>query len=332
MMMLDPAVERVLGGNVVGHDIVAPDPGRGCARRASTSAYAISLDFIDRFTGGRLGRHDLPCPICGPWRRSRANQQRTVLRMWRLQPHFATYHCARCGEKGYTRDRSAPAPDLMALTRAHAEVAARERFAVEQQLAKARWLWSRRRPIAGSVAETYLREARRYGGPLPATLGYLAPRGKHGPAMVAAFGLACETEAGALAIADDAVRGVHITRLTPDGAEKAGTDADKIMIGRSLGSPIVLAPVNDLLGLVVSEGVEDALSAHEATGLGAWAAGSASRLSAVANVVPHYVECIAVLADGDADGRRHAGALLRRLQGRRFDVRTVTFDARSNVA
>src|SRR5262249_5838757 len=27
---------------------------------------------------------------------------------------------------------------------------------------KARWLWSRRRPIAGTIAETYLREARRY--------------------------------------------------------------------------------------------------------------------------------------------------------------------------
>ena len=48
------------------------------------------------------------------------------------------------------------------------------------------------------------------------------------------------------------------------------------MIGRSSGSPIVLAPANDLLGLVISEGIEDALSLHEASGCGAWAAGSAS--------------------------------------------------------
>lgn len=41
------------------------------------------------------------------------------------------------------------------------------------------------------------------------------------------------------------------------------------MIGRSKGAPIVLAPLNDLLGLIVTEGIEDALSAHQATGLGA---------------------------------------------------------------
>jgi hypothetical protein len=36
------------------------------------------------------------------------------------------------------------------------------------------------------------------------------------------------------------------------------------MIGHSIGAPIVLAPPNELLGMAVTEGIEDALSSHEA--------------------------------------------------------------------
>src|SRR5262249_46795159 len=150
-------------------------------------------------------------------------------------------------------------------TRARAEAAARERVAIGLQIAKARWLWSRRCPLAGSIAEIYLRDARRYGGPLPPALGYLPPFPEHRPPVIAAFGLPTEPEPGILAIADGAVGGIHITRLATDGTGKAGTDADKIMVGRSAGFPIVLAPANDLLGLIVCEGIEDTLSAHEAT-------------------------------------------------------------------
>ena len=53
--------------------------------------------------------------------------------------------------------------------------------------------------------------------------------------MVGAFGIADEPEPGVLAIADDAVRGVHVTRLKPDGSGKAGDPDEpaKIMIGSS---------------------------------------------------------------------------------------------------
>ena len=94
--------------------------------------------------------------------------------------------------------------------------------------------------------------------------------------MIAAIGLAEEPEPGVLAIRDNAVRAVHLTRLTPDGRGKAGTAADKVTIGQgSVGTPIVLAPPNDLLGLAITEGIEDGLSVHAATGMGARAAGSA---------------------------------------------------------
>ena len=46
------------------------------------------------------------------------------------------------------------------------------------------------------------------------------------------------------------------------------------MIGSAPGVPLVLAPCNDLLGLFIAEGIEDALTARCGAGFGAWAAGS----------------------------------------------------------
>jgi hypothetical protein len=54
------------------------------------------------------------------------------------------------------------------------------------------------------------------------------------------------------------------------------------------------------------------------TGLGVWAAGSASRLPALAERVPNYVNCITIFADTDTDGMRHARELERRLRARRL--------------
>jgi hypothetical protein len=231
------------------------------------------------------------------------------------------FHCARCGARGHVRDDySKPQIDRAEFERrlaaARAEAAERERNSAAERLSKARWLWSKRKPIAGTIAETYLREARGYSGPLPVTLGFLPARGQHGPAMIAAFGMAYEPEPGLLEIADIAVRGVHITRLAADGSSKAGTERDKIMLGSSIGYPIVLAPANDLFGLAIAEGIEDALSAHQSTGLGAWAAGSAVRLPALANAVPPSIEAITITVDDDEAGRRNADELGERLLAR----------------
>jgi hypothetical protein len=137
---------------------------------------------------------------------------------------------------------------------------------------KALWLWSHRKPITGSIAERYLRE-RGIGCPLPATLGFLPARGEHSPALIAAFGLAHEVEPGVIAIRGSAIRRVHVTRLLADGSDRERGDHAKIMMGHSTGSPIVLAPPNDLLGLAITEGIEDALSAH-----GDWPRGVGGRL------------------------------------------------------
>jgi hypothetical protein len=70
----------------------------------------------------------------------------------------------------------------------------------------------------------------------------------------------------------------------------------------------------------VSKGVEDALSAHEATGLGAWASGGASFLPNLADTVPSYIETVTVVAHRDQAGRIGARGLARRLAARGFNV------------
>jgi hypothetical protein len=281
----------------------------------------IELRTIAQLTCGRIGTFDVPCPLCGPLRHSPVNRRRPVLRVWQLEPGFASYFCARCGEKGYGGDNATPKPDPAKLARARQEAAQREREASTERLRTALWLWSQRKPIAGSPADGYLRDARGYHGVLPAALGFLPARGEYPAAMIAAFGLAVELEPGVIAIGDSAIRGVHLTRLKPDGSAKAGTDADKIMIGFSAGTPIVLAPVNDLCGLAITEGIEDALSTFMVTGLGSWAAGCASRMPALATAIPRYVETVTICAHSDEAGQRGAHRLADALRKRPFEVR-----------
>ena len=197
------------------------------------------------------------------------------------------------------------------------EMQARERERAERER-KARWLWSLRRPIRGTPAERYLREVRGITCDLPATLGYLPPRDEHPHAMIAAFGVPTEPKPGMLAIAEIAVRAVHLTRLAPDGRGKAVVDKPKKVIASPRGSPIALAPPNDLLALAITEGIEDAMSVHQAMGWGAWAAGSAGFLPALAEAVPRCIEVVHVLVDDNSAGRRNSAELVRRLRERGF--------------
>jgi Toprim domain len=231
------------------------------------------------------------------------------MRIWRIGEGFAGFNCARCGEHGFARGQNAPPTDPAKLAMARTEAADRLRVTGARRLRLARWLWACRQPIDGSIAARYVRDVRCYSGPLPGTLGFLPGRGRHHPALIAAFGLPQEIEPGVITLPPPAILGVHITRLKDDGSGKAGIEKDKIMIGHSQGSPIVIAAANDLLGLAIAEGIENALSIHEATGLGAWAAGSASRLPSLASVIPAYADCVTIVVDDDPDGRRHATTL-----------------------
>jgi hypothetical protein len=287
----------------------------------------IGLDVIDQLTGGRIGHFDVPCPECSPTR-SAKNQRLKVLRVWRLDENFASYCCAHCGEKGYARDRNSKPPDPEKLAKARMEAEERERAHRMERLHKALKLWTGAVPAdtvpadGDPVVETYLR-SRGYKGHLQDTLRFLPGHGDYPPAMIAAFGLPTEVEPGVLRIAADAIKGVHLTRLLPDGTDRERGPTAKIMIGHSIGTPIVLAPPNELLGLAIAEGIEDALTLHQATGLAAWAAGSATRMPALAEVVPTYIESVTIAADDDDVGHKNAEELARRLRALNIEVRVT---------
>ena len=208
---------------------------------------------------------------------------------------------------------SSPSMQRVPLQPVHAETAVVEDDA--ERIARARYLWAQRR----ALDDRYLRGSRGLRGPFPVTLGSLPARRERAPAMIAAFGIATEPEPGVLAIADRDVTAVHLTKLTADGSQKTSMLPNKIMVGSPKGSPIVLAPPNDLLGMCITEGIEDALSAHEATGLGAWAAGSASLMPALADAVPDYIDCVSIFAHGDPAGIKGANELATRLRTRGID-------------
>jgi hypothetical protein len=275
----------------------------------------------------RLGITDAPCPLCSHMH----NPRRRVLRIWRERGDFAGFACARCGEKGLARsgDNSAR-PSLERLAKIRSEAARRQAAEQAASLRKARWLLSASIPITPATPPSiYLREARHYSGDIPFTLRYLRPREpKHHHAMIAAIGMAQEPEPGVLAIGGEAVMGVHLTLLKPDGSDKAELETPKLIIGQgSTGFPICLAPPKDLLGLAISEGIEDALSIHEATGLGAWAAGCASRMPPLAERVPAWVDCVTVVADTDVAGQKFAAQLHTDVVERRINSDLVTLSA-----
>ena len=141
----------------------------------------------------------------------------------------------------------------------------------------------------------------------------------HHPALISAFGL---SQSGVLELADLDVRGVHLTFLKPDGTGKADVQPNKIFVGPSKGWPIVIAPPTDLLGLAITEGIEDALSVHQAIDVGVWAAGAANRMPPLAPLVPADIERVTIYAHNDEDGQgqRSALALADALFKRRIEV------------
>lgn len=251
---------------------------------------------------------DQPCPACGPGRRSAANRVRRVMRIWSDHTGRQTFNCVRCGAKG-VRDLPAKPRHSFGLHRANA--------GPRTQIA--RRLWQRAVALHRTPAEAYLRDARGYRGPLPRTLRYVPPRGTYPHALVAAFGQCLEAACGELA-PPDAPPAIHLTRLALDGQSRL----NKIMLGRVSGHPIVLAPLNDGLGLVIAEGIEDALSLHEATGLGAWAAGSAGHMAKLADAIPPHVSCVTLAQDDDPAGRTATQKLAGDLARRGLEVRILS--------
>jgi Toprim domain len=279
---------------------------------------SAALDLA-ALAGGHFGVIDVACPLCGPERRHAVNRRRKVLRIWRDSPDFATCHCARCGAHGFDRRAGESAAiDPGRLKQLRREAAARDADYAKEQRRKARWMWSKSRPAPGTIVETYLK-SRGITLPVPATIRFLPPtKPGHHPTMISAYGIPDEPEPGVLAIVAEQITAVHLTMLKADGSGKADVDPNKITIASPSGMPMVLAPMNDLMGLAITEGIENALSVHQATGLGAWASGGAALMPKLAAAIENLAttreydgspDCITIFVDDDDDGRRNAHAL-----------------------
>jgi hypothetical protein len=134
--------------------------------------------------------------------------------------------------------------------------------------------------------------------------------------MIAAFGMAAECDEPGIISAPEAVTGVHLTRLSAGDKAPNADGESKIMRGVCKGAPITISAPNDLLGMAITEGIEDALSVYQATGLGVWAAGSGSFMPALAPLIPDYIETVTVYAHDDDTGRGKAIDLARAIKAR----------------
>lgn len=168
----------------------------------------------------------------------------------------------------------------------------------EDELARmreARAIWAASRPIAGTLAETYLR-ARAVRLKLPPTLRFhpgLYHSGGHRevPALI-----------GALQNGAGRITAVQRIYLRADGQTKAAVDPAKMTKGPMGRGAVRLGRPRRILG--IAEGIETALSASELFSLPVWACLGANRLGAIE--MPESVEQVVIFADNGEVGMREA--------------------------
>lgn len=240
-----------------------------------------------------------PCPECAPRYQTAAKKADRVMVVWRQPDGRERTYCHRCGAKGSGRTRGdyrpRPARDTAPVAKA---------------------LWARACLAVGSPVEAYLRGGRGISLMPPPALRYLPGNRSNPHAMIAAFGIAEERSPGLYAPPVD-VTAVHLTPLAPDARSRLG---HKRMVGPVSGQPLMLLPPNDGLGIVLTEGIEDSLSLHQATGLGAWAGGSAGHMAKLGAAIPDFIECVTIAEDDNDAGRSASRRLASELKLRDMDV------------
>lgn len=177
--------------------------------------------------------------------------------------------------------------------------------------AEAKAIWRAAQPIAGTLAETYLR-SRSLRPPFPLSLRFTRLRyGQHGldrPVLIAA-----------VASADDKLIGVQRTYLRSDGMGKAEVPKPKLSLGRVSGGAVRLAPRT--ASIIVCEGIEDGLTVLQDRGVPVWVAAGASMMPNM--IFPAEVREVIIAGDGDAPGREAARKASGAFAGRGLSVRTL---------
>lgn len=180
----------------------------------------------------------------------------------------------------------------------------------QDRTSAARSIWQAASPIAGTPAETYLR-ARSIECILPETLRFARLRypgqtGLH-PCLVAL-----------VTGPDNTVGGIQRTFVREDGSGKADVPKAKLSLGNIARGAIRLAPV--AADLIITGGLEDALSMQQMFGKAAWAATGEGNMASLA--LPSVVKRVTIGADADPSGKEHAdtAATALTLQGKAVKI------------
>lgn len=266
--------------------------------KTRTDARSLTLSLRGKWYG-RYGT--APCPVCQP--EGRQDQIGLTLSDGldgRLLAHCKKSHCvfadilAAAGIAPGNHTPPDPATVAQREAGRRAEAAKRGR--------QAERCWHEAQPIAGTVAETYLR-GRGITCPLPETLRF-HPECWHGPTASRYPALVALVEGG------DGFA-VHRTYLRQDGTGKASIDPDRAMLGCCAGGAVRLAESTG--PLAVAEGIETALSL--ACGLlrrpaTIWATLSTSGMRGMR--LPPKTGQLTIASDGDSAGHEAAHALAER--------------------
>lgn len=189
--------------------------------------------------------------------------------------------------------------------------------AVKSKSVFAQRIWSECRPIAGTVAEIYLRSR---GIVNNHSLEYL----RFHPNLRYDDAISCPAlVAGISTWPSSEIHAIQRTYLTKDG-HKIGGDSSRKTLGSVSGGAVRFGPAGN--SLVVAEGVETTLSVHLATGQPAWAALSAGNFKNLKLPETPIAQTMIIAADNDANfvGQKSAKEAARRWFGRKIRIMTPT--------
>lgn len=187
-------------------------------------------------------------------------------------------------------------------------------------MAKASKLWSQAKAVHGTVAETYLRQARAISRPLPPSLRFIPwlpywvqdandkpmVAGRH-PALLAA-----------IQAPNNDIIAVQRIYLKDDGMGKADHPKPKKVVGPMQNGAVRLGARGPVMG--IAEGVETALSASQIYSLPVWAACGAKRMRDM--WIPPNCRELVIFRDNGKTGLEEAGkaAEVFEDQGRRVYI------------
>lgn len=169
----------------------------------------------------------------------------------------------------------------------------------------AREIWVSAGPLSGTPAEAYLRVERGITLPFPPVLRFARISAPKDSGLAEAVGNRPLPSLVALVVGHDGVpTGIQRTYLTDSGTKATTSDGKvKFSLGNIRGGAVRLGPaLND--GLVLTEGVEDALSLIQMGAPSAWAAAGSAMLDGM--ILPPEVRSVVVGGDADQAGRAAA--------------------------